>query len=116
MGGAIIPGHQHILQGGCPVNPLFWIRDLGDDPPYRTDPQRIQPQGGLPFGGDATAMRYGGAVGVPTFGSGNGISGPVLCVGIYPPPPKHHRPLYHNSSNTGAVYRGVAATRSAGST
>ena len=75
-GGGRRPDLRHALQGGFLGNPLAWIGDLGDDPLGRAYPQRIPPQGVLPFGGDATATRSGGVVGVPAIGSGDGGSGP----------------------------------------
>ena len=74
-GGVRCPELRNILQGGRPGDPTFCIIYLGDDPQDWVDPQRLPPQVGLPLGGDATTSQYGGAVGVPSFGGGNGGSG-----------------------------------------
>ena len=59
---------QNIIQCSCSGNPIAWIGYLGDKPKYQADPQRIQPQGGPQFGGNAAKARQNWAVGVPDFG------------------------------------------------
>ena len=48
-------------------------------------------------------MRHAGAVGIPTSGRSNGGGGDRVGGYICPTPPEHHRPVYCDSSDTGAM-------------
>ena len=87
QGGVRRPEFRHVLQGSHKSNPLVCIVDLGEDPLDCLYPQRIPPQGGPPFGGDATVTRYRGAVGVPAFGSSYGGRRPEVGGDVRPTPP-----------------------------
>ena len=82
----------------------------------QSNPGGFPPQGGPPVGRDVTALQYGGALVIPTSGGGNVDRGPGGGGDICPSPPEHHRPIYHDSSDIGAVSGGGAASGSVDST
>ena len=102
---------RNVLQVCCSVSPLVPIIDLGDDPQDQSYPYIVTSEFLLPFGRDATEMRFGEVVGVPTFGSGDGGGGPRGGGGVLPPLLEHYRLLHCDSSDTGDVSGGVTASR-----
>ena len=79
------------------------------------DSRRLPPQVGPPFGGDSTAARYVGAVGVLAFGVGYISIRPVGGGGIRPLLPEHQSPIHLNLYDIGDISRVVASAGRMGS-
>ena len=95
---------------------LVLIEELDDEPQNWEDPQWISPQVYLPYGGNAAKAIYRWAVGIPASWRGDSVGsiwgGGYIC----PLPPEHHRPVYRDPSDTGAIYGVKTAARSTGDT
>ena len=74
--------------------------------------RRIPLQGGPPFGGGATAERYGGAVRLPAFGGGDGGSRPRSGEDVHTPPSEHPILIHHCPSNIRYMYGGGSVSGS----
>ena len=114
-GGVIYLDLLNVLQIVRVGSIFLRIRDMGDDPPDRSNPGGFPPQGGPLFGGDAIIAQYGGALGIPVTGGGDVGGGNGGGGYIFPTTTEHHRPIYRDSSNIGFVYGGRAPSGSAGS-
>ena len=109
-GGGRPPDFCNFLQGGGSGNPIVGLVDLGDDLHDRNDPRRITPQGGPPSGRNEDKAGHVRATGIPAPGCINDKNGDIGGVEICPPPQEHHLSIYHDSSDTGAMYiNGMAA-------
>ena len=112
VGGGRPSDLRNFLQGGRSGDPTIWLRDLGDDPQYRGVPHQIPPHVGPPSCGNTAKERHDGAMLIPASGHRNGVGGSRGGGYTCPPPIEHHRQVYRNSYETGAISGGITVAGS----
>ena len=103
-----------LLQGGDSGNPPIQRGDLGRVPQDWEDPWRVPPEGGLTASRNSAEAEHDKQVVLPTAGCGDDGSGFGGDGDVHPPPPEYRRPVYCDSSDTGAISGGGATDGSAG--